>query len=271
MTMIIKEINSGHKLFSGAKQADLGNMSNKAFHATPILAAKDLISDGVCLYSPTKPKNLDQPFNFFVRAGCFCNTETSRLATVLESAGYTITKPEGALSLSACIVFSPNGQKVSLTNRDIINICCNKFGYNFNPEVDFKICLDQNGVMKQDDVYKGYMTSNIAVTPLRLLDVDKTPDLKQPSLTEFDVMKMVRENNLDGYQVTTQERCIDGSLISSPVIVLNQAGLNKVTGVTMPAKAPMTANHIDILNFEKTFTDIHQVVSQSTTSARVRP
>lgn len=269
--MVIKEINTGHKLFSGAKTIESDQKYNKTFYATPILAAKDLISEGVSLYTPAKPKNLDQPFSFFVRAGSFCNAESSRLATTLEAVGYTVAKPEGSLSLSMCTVFCPNGLKTTLTNRDIIKICCNQFGYKFNPEVDFKLCFDQNGIINQDDARKGYMSSNIAVTPLRLLDVDKTPELKQSGLSEFDVMKKVRENNLDGYQVTSKERCLDGSLVSSPVIVLNQSGLSKITGVTMAAKAPLTANHIDLVNFEKTFTDIHQEVTQSNTSARARP
>ncbi|MFM5296221.1 hypothetical protein ACEUAI_18520 [Aeromonas veronii] len=269
--MVIKEINAGHKLFSGSKTIESDAKANKTFYATPILAAKDLISEGVALYTPAKPKDLDQPFNFFVRAGSFCNAESGRLATALETAGYTVAKPEGSLSLSMCTVFSPKGLKVTLTNRDIINICCNQFGYKFNPEVDFKLCFDQNGIINQDDARKGYMASNIAVTPLRLLDVDKTPELKQSGLSEFDVMKVVRENNLDGYQVTSKERCLDGSLVSSPVIVLNQSGLSKITGVTMAAKAPLTANHIDLLNFEKTFTDIHQSADQSRANVRARP
>ena len=269
--MVIKEVNVGQKLFSGSKAIESDAKANKTFYATPILAAKDLMSEGVSLYTPARPKDLDQPFNFFVRAGSFCNPESSRLATALETAGYTVAKPEGSLTLSMCSVFSPKGLKVTLTNRDIINICCNQFGYNFNPEVEFKLCFDQNGVINQDDARKGYMASNIAVTPLRLLDLDKMPELKQPGLSEFDVMQKVRESNLDGYQVTSKERCLDGSLVSSPVVVLNQSGLNKITGVTIAAKAPLTANHIDLLNFEKTFTDIHQPVNQNNTNVRARP
>lgn len=256
---MIKTIPAGSTFYRGAKDAMQNGEKSASLdrqprhYADPLAASYDMVSSGTTLYRPSKPSSLSQEFTIYSALGSPLNEQLSVVKGLLEHNGYTFrTQPVAGSDLMTVSIPQFNGRDVKVTSRDIIELACRTLGYKFNAEVNFTLYHENGKAIAQSEAVSGYLGVSKLLEDVRLLDLN-TPEVKQilATLGTKGVVDKCQELGCVGVYRSESVHTHDSSVVDVPTITMLHGHERKLAGVVIKAVAPLSSNHIDIVNFRE--------------------